>query len=98
VSKIDFNKVHDRSETHSVKWDATENVFGTSDVLPMWVADMDFQPPEAVCDALKNRINHGVFGYTFVPFTVTEALLDWLKNRHGPRPGVLPIGSREGLG
>lgn len=83
MSKIDFNKVHDRSETHSVKWDATENVFGTSDVLPMWVADMDFRPPEDVINAIKNRLDHGIFGYTFVPPSVTEALQDWLKKRHG---------------
>lgn len=82
MSKFDFNKVHDRSETHSVKWDATENVFGTSDVLPMWVADMDFQPPEAVIDAIKNRLDHGIFGYTFVPYSVTEAMQAWLKKRH----------------
>jgi cysteine-S-conjugate beta-lyase len=83
VSKIDFSKVHDRSETNSVKWDATETVFGTADVLPMWVADMDFQPPEAVIDSIRNRLEHGIFGYTFVPLSVTEALQAWLKKRHG---------------
>lgn len=83
MNNFDFDKVIDRSKSSSVKWDSTENVFGTADVLPMWVADMDFQPPKAVCDALKDRIDHGVFGYTFVPFSVTEALQLWLKNRHG---------------
>jgi cysteine-S-conjugate beta-lyase len=83
VNKIDFDKVVDRSRSSSVKWDSTENVFGTADVLPMWVADMDFHPPEAVSEALKKRVDHGVFGYTFVPISVTEALQLWLKNRHG---------------
>lgn len=83
MNKIDFDKVVDRSRSSSVKWDSTENVFGTADVLPMWVADMDFHPPEAVSEALKKRVDHGVFGYTFVPFSVTEALQLWLKNRHG---------------
>ena len=82
MDKIDFDKVVDRNDSASVKWDATKNVFGTGDVLPMWVADMDFHPPQAVIDALKSRIDHGVFGYTFVPFSVTEAIQDWMKKRH----------------
>ncbi|HAQ06896.1 MAG TPA: cystathionine beta-lyase [Bacillus bacterium] len=83
MNKIDFDKVVDRNDSASVKWDATENVFGTGDVLPMWVADMDFHPPEAVIQAIKGRIDHGVFGYTFVPFSVSEAIMDWVKERHG---------------
>lgn len=82
MSKFNFDKVIDRSKSSSVKWDSTKNVFGTDDVLPMWVADMDFHPPEEVIDAIRDRINHGVFGYTFVPFSVTEAIQDWMKNRH----------------
>jgi cysteine-S-conjugate beta-lyase len=82
VSKFNFDKVIDRSKSSSVKWDSTKNVFGTDDVLPMWVADMDFHPPEEVIDAIRDRIDHGVFGYTFVPFSVTEAIQDWMKNRH----------------
>lgn len=79
----DFDKVIDRLESASVKWDATEKVFGTSDVLPMWVADMDFEPPAAVSKAIRDRVSHGIFGYTFVPMSVTEAIQDWLKDRHG---------------
>lgn len=82
MSKFNFDKVIDRSKSSSVKWDSTKNVFGTDDVLPMWVADMDFHPPEEVIDAIRDRLNHGVFGYTFVPFSVTEAIQDWMKNRH----------------
>lgn len=82
MSKFNFDKVIDRSKSSSVKWDSTKNVFGTDDVLPMWVADMDFHPPEEVIDAIRDRIDHGVFGYTFVPFSVTEAIQDWMKNRH----------------
>lgn len=82
MDRIDFDKMVDRSNSHSVKWDSTKNVFGTEDVLPMWVADMDFHPPEPVIKALKDRIDHGVFGYTFVPLSVTEAIQDWMKKRH----------------
>jgi cysteine-S-conjugate beta-lyase len=77
-----FDKVVDRNNTHSVKWDAVGKVFGKDDVLPMWVADMDFHPPKAVTDALKDRIDHGIFGYTFVPMSVTETIQDWMKKRH----------------
>jgi len=82
VSKFNFDKVIDRSKSSSVKWESTKNVFGTDDVLPMWVADMDFHPPVEVIDAIRDRLDHGVFGYTFVPFSVTEAIQDWMKNRH----------------
>lgn len=82
MSKFNFDKVIDRSKSSSVKWESTKNVFGTDDVLPMWVADMDFHPPEEVIDAIRDRLDHGVFGYTFVPFSVTEAIQDWMKNRH----------------
>ncbi|WP_210365738.1 MalY/PatB family protein [Bacillus sp. REN3] len=83
MERNDFDKVIERGGTASVKWDATEKVFGTKDILPMWVADMDFHPPEAVAEALKSKIDHGIFGYTFVPRSVTEALQDWLGRRHG---------------
>lgn len=77
-----FDKVIDRNHTYSLKWDAVDKVFGREDVLPMWVADMDFPPPKAVIDALKERIDHGIFGYTFIPISVTEAIQDWMKQRH----------------
>ncbi|MDQ0412780.1 cystathionine beta-lyase [Mesobacillus stamsii] len=77
-----FDKVVDRNQTYSIKWDALDKVFGREDILPMWVADMDFLPPKAVLDALKERIDHGIFGYTFVPMSVTEAIQDWMKQRH----------------
>lgn len=83
MERNDFDKVIERGGTASVKWDATEKVFGTKDILPMWVADMDFHPPEAVAEALKSKIDHGIFGYTFVPRSVTEAVQDWLGRRHG---------------
>lgn len=82
MDRIDFDKVVDRTNSHSVKWDAIDKVFGKDDILPMWVADMDFQPPKAVTDALKDRIEHGIFGYTFVPMSVTESIQEWMKRRH----------------
>jgi len=91
MERNDFDKVIERGGTASVKWDATEKVFGTKDILPMWVADMDFHPPEAVAEALKSKIDHGIFGYTFVPRSVTEAVQDWLGRRGGRGVGESSI-------
>jgi cystathionine beta-lyase len=77
-----FDLVINRKGTDSAKWDYTKKIFGVEDVLPMWVADMDFPAPDEVIDALHSRVDHGIFGYT-MPGTDTEkAIQDWLKNRH----------------
>jgi cysteine-S-conjugate beta-lyase len=95
----EFEKIIDRKGTSSVKWDMTKAVFGKDDVLPMWVADMDFLPPAEVTDALKNRLDHGIFGYTFVGDGPSEAIKEWVRRRHGWNihnswlqysPGVVP--------
>lgn len=77
-----FDDVINRRHTFSVKWDDTERVFGVKDVLPMWVADMDFPAPPAVIEALHERIQHGIFGYTVIPDSLKEAMQYWLKARH----------------
>ncbi|KXG09671.1 Cystathionine beta-lyase PatB [Anoxybacillus sp. P3H1B] len=77
-----FDDMIERRHTHSVKWDEAEQIFGVPDVLPMWVADMDFQAPPPVIKALTDRLEHGVFGYTAIPHSLKEALAEWLKNRH----------------
>jgi cysteine-S-conjugate beta-lyase len=78
----DFHKIINRNETASVKWELTKQIFGSSDVLPMWVADMDFEPPIEVRKALHNRVEHGIYGYTFIPPSTGEAISKWLKRRH----------------
>ena len=77
-----FDKVHNRKNTHSVKWDALDRVFNTEDVLPMWVADMDFRAPEAVNQAIKERAEHGIYGYTTMDKDLDDAVIHWLKDRH----------------
>ena len=61
----DFDRVIDRFGTDCVKYDAIGEECGSSDILPMWVADMDFQSPPAVREAVRQCCEHGVFGYTF---------------------------------
>ncbi|KIL42588.1 MalY/PatB family protein [Jeotgalibacillus soli] len=78
-----FDQVINRKGTHSVKWDMTNTVFGEDDLLPMWVADMDFPPPGAVMEALEERLRHPPFGYTYVPDSTGEAIKQWMDKRHG---------------
>lgn len=64
-----FDEVIDRSNTACEKWDAhyLNARFGMTDLTPMWVADMDFRSPDSVISALSERVNHGIYGYTFRP-------------------------------
>ncbi|MDA1476227.1 MalY/PatB family protein [Bacillus changyiensis] len=80
---MDFNTTHKRLGTQSVKWDLTNELFGVKDALPMWVADMDFRAPQEVIDALFERLEHGVFGYTSTSMKTKEAVVKWLSKRHG---------------
>lgn len=77
-----FDTVYDRTNTRSVKWDEIETIFQADDVLPMWVADMDFKVPQAVTDALMERVEHGIFGYTVIDEDVKKSITNWVKRRH----------------
>lgn len=77
-----FNVLHDRTNSRSIKWDMREEVFNQDDVLPMWVADMDFKAPQAVNDALIERAKHGIYGYTAIDSDVKQAIIQWLERRH----------------
>ena len=79
---FDFDTVIERKNTASVKWEQVKQVFGEEDVLPMWVADMDFNPPHEVAEAIKKRVEHEILGYAFVPDSTAEAIQAWLKKRH----------------
>jgi len=96
---IDFDHGIPRNGTASVKHDGRVAYFGTPDVLPLWVADMDFAAPESVTRALAERAAHPIYGYTFYPDSLYDALIAWLKQRHGwevqrewimMAPGVVP--------
>ncbi len=78
-----FDRVIDRTGTESLKWAYPRRVLGVGDALPMWVADMDFESPPAVVEALRRRVDHGVFGYPLVPPAFYEAAIGWLERRHG---------------
>lgn len=76
--KYDFDKQIPRRGTDSYKWDSAKS----GDVLPMWVADMDFHTAPAIVDALCRRVQHGIFGYTRVPDSYYKAITDWFARRH----------------
>ncbi len=97
--KYDFNKIVNRSKYHSVKWDELETIFGAQDVLPMWVADMEFRSPKPVIEAIKKAAEHGIYGYTSRPDSYYQAIIDWIEKKHHWKvkkdwlaygPGVVP--------
>ena len=80
---FDFDKPVNRENTASIKWDRKNFMFGTNDVLPMWVADMDFESPQCIIDAVKKRSEHPVYGYSFMTDGYFDAFKGWVKRRHG---------------
>lgn len=78
MSTFDFDTVINRRGTNSYKWDIVKE----EDVIPLWVADMDFKAAPTILEALKKRVEHGVFGYTLVPDSYYEAIINWFARRH----------------
>ena len=93
--KYNFDEIIDRKNTGSIKWDLDKE----EDILPMWVADMDFKTAQPIINAIKKRVEHGIFGYASVPDQYYEAEINWWKKRHNfeikkdwiePTTGVIP--------
>lgn len=76
--KYNFDEIIPRRGTNSYKWDTPEE----ENVLPMWVADMDFRTAPAIIETLRRRVEHGIFGYTKVPQNYYDAIVSWFINRH----------------
>lgn len=76
--KYNFDEIVLRRGSNSYKWDSAKE----DDVLPMWVADMDFRTAPSIIDAMAKRVQHGVFGYTKVPQAYFDAVTDWFGTRH----------------
>ena len=79
----DFDELIQRRGTDSVKWDGVKDVWGRDDLLPLWVADMDFRTPPFVMDALARQLSGGILGYTRPCADWAPAIRDWLFRRHG---------------
>lgn len=97
--KYDFSEVIDRENTACVKYDLREMMFNKGDVIPMWVADMDFKTPDFILDAIKERLKHPVLGYSIRPDSYYNSIIEWLQRHHGWKvkkdwicfaPGIVP--------
>ena len=95
----DFDEIIPRQNTASVKYDLLQKYFGKDNLLPMWVADMDFRTPDFIVNAVKERASHEIYGYSFRTEKYDEALIGWFACRHGWKidkewisfsPGVVP--------
>ncbi len=84
--KYNFDNIIDRTNTESVKYDLRENVFGKADVLPMWVADMDFPTADFIREAVIERAKTDVYGYTFREDAYFESISQWLNRHHRWKP------------
>ncbi|MET0017691.1 PatB family C-S lyase [Oscillibacter sp.] len=81
--RYDFDAVMDRSANHAAKYDERLKKFGTEDVIPLWIADMDFRTAQPIIDALKARAEEGIWGYTARPESYFAAIRGWQKRRNG---------------
>ena len=97
--QFDFDRPIIRTGTGSVKYDGLKEFFNNPDLIPMWIADMDFPVPDCVIDSIKKRTDHGIFGYTMVTRSFYDAIINWMRVKHGWEvpadwilfsPGVVP--------
>jgi len=97
--KYDFDRIRSRQNTDCVKWDAVKTIFGSQDVIPMWVADMDFPVARPIVEALQKRARHDFYGYTRPGSGLIEAVTERMKRKFGWQiepewivftPGVIP--------
>lgn len=95
----DFDEIIPRNDTACVKYDLLEQYFGATNLIPLWVADMDFRTPDFVVEAVKKRASHEIYGYSFRTDAYTDAIIHWFKTRHSWEiqkewiafsPGVVP--------
>ena len=88
MAGYDFDTLIDRRGTNSLKHDFAAERGYPADVIPLWVADMDFRAPEPVLEALRKAVEHGIFGYSEVKGDYADAVAGWFTERFGwtPRP------------
>lgn len=79
----DFDKIIDRKNNHSTKYNELMQKFGVDDIIPLWIADMDFATAEPVVRALKEKADHGIFGYVYRPDEYFDSFIRWQKRRYG---------------
>ena len=80
--KYNFDKIVDRRGTGAFKTDVLKEKFGRDDLTALWVADMDFETPEFITDALKKRLEHSLYGYTVEPQEYWPTVMKWIEDHH----------------
>ena len=83
MESYNFDTIIDRQGTNTVAIDGQKATFGRDGLMPLWVADMDFETPSFIVEALQQRLNHHLYGYTIVPDAYWQAVQQWLFDRHG---------------
>ena len=78
----DFDKIIDRTGSGDLKHGVLKERYGRDDLLPLWVADMDFETPQFITDALRQRLEHSLFGYTVVPDELWTSIIQWIRDHH----------------
>ena len=81
-NQYNFNEIVERKNTNCVKYDLRQLVFGQEDVIPLWVADMDFKTPDFIISALRDRLKHEILGYSIKPDSYFQSIINWYKKRH----------------
>ncbi|MGV4459760.1 cystathionine beta-lyase, partial [Ornithobacterium rhinotracheale] len=82
MTEYNFDEVVDRRGTGALKIEALKTKWGRTDLIPLWVADMDFKTPKFVVEAVQNRLNNEIFGYTSASEDWYHAIIDWQKRRN----------------
>ena len=99
MKHYNFDEIIDRRHTDCVKYDGYQEIYGADDLLPLWVADMDFRTPDFVLEAMQKRLEHPVMGYFIHPEQYYSSIVNWMQRRHGwtirPEwiefaPGIVP--------
>ncbi|MBQ4230622.1 MAG: aminotransferase class I/II-fold pyridoxal phosphate-dependent enzyme, partial [Salinivirgaceae bacterium] len=83
--KYDFDKIIDRTGSGDLKHCVLQQRYGRADLLPLWVADMDFATPPFITEALRKRLEHSLFGYTVTPDELWDSVAEWIETHHGWR-------------
>lgn len=86
MGKYNFDKPVDRTGTGALKVEVLQERYGNADLLPLWVADMDFETPVFITEALRRRLDHSLFGYTVEPADYWPTVINWIADHHGWRP------------
>lgn len=82
MKHYNFDEIIDRRGTNSVKYDQLEELFGSKELIPLWVADMDFRTPDFIVNALRERCDHEIFGYTFDSDEYYQSIINWVQYKH----------------